>query len=152
MSVCVFVKLPVSMEEMMDLLNEVNQQLEDVGEVDEDQVDYPVTSTPGQPAGRVKFSSPSSFKSVTSPSKRSVVRHDSDVSAQTLRAVADCLCLPPAVLPQNASSLGGGPEVNAADVIPAVRSLEGQSNINSLLKNRSVSLLLLFHRVNLPPE
>ncbi len=44
MSVCVFVKLPVSMEEVMDFLNEVNQKLEDVGEVDEDQVDYSVTS------------------------------------------------------------------------------------------------------------
>ncbi|KAF4109509.1 hypothetical protein G5714_010582 [Onychostoma macrolepis] len=66
-------KLPVSMEEVMDLLNEINQQLEDVGEVDEDQVDYPVTSSPGQPAeGHVKYSTPSSFKSVTSPSKRSV--------------------------------------------------------------------------------
>ncbi|XP_016369049.1 E3 SUMO-protein ligase RanBP2-like isoform X2 [Sinocyclocheilus rhinocerous] len=66
-------KLPVSMEEVMDLLNEVNQQLEDVGEVDEDQVDYPVTSSPSQPAeGHVKFSTPSPSKSVTSPSKRSV--------------------------------------------------------------------------------
>uniref|UniRef100_A0A9J7Z7I0 E3 SUMO-protein ligase RanBP2 n=2 Tax=Cyprinus carpio TaxID=7962 RepID=A0A9J7Z7I0_CYPCA len=64
-------KIPVSMEEVMDLLNEVNQQL--VGEVDEDQVDYPVTSSPGQPAeGHVKFSTPSSSKSVMSPSKRSV--------------------------------------------------------------------------------
>ncbi len=75
----------------MDLLNEVNQQLEDVGEVEEDQVDYPVMSTPGQPAeGHVKFSTPSPSKSVTSPSKRSVVRHGSAVSAQTLRAVYCC--------------------------------------------------------------
>ncbi|XP_016339596.1 E3 SUMO-protein ligase RanBP2-like isoform X2 [Sinocyclocheilus anshuiensis] len=66
-------KLPVSMEEVMDLLNEVSQQLEDVGEMCEDQVDYPVTSSPGQPAeGHVKFSTPSPSKSVTSPSKRSV--------------------------------------------------------------------------------
>ncbi|XP_026128498.1 E3 SUMO-protein ligase RanBP2-like isoform X2 [Carassius auratus] len=64
-------KLPVSMEEVMDLLNEVNQQL--VGEVDEDQLEFPVTSSPGQPTeGHVKFSTPSSSKSVTSPSKRSV--------------------------------------------------------------------------------
>ncbi|XP_052420523.1 RANBP2-like and GRIP domain-containing protein 5/6 isoform X11 [Carassius gibelio] len=64
-------KLPVSMEEVMDLLNEVNQQL--VGEGDEDQLEYPVTSSPGQPTeGHVKFSTPSSSKSVTSPSKRSV--------------------------------------------------------------------------------
>ncbi|XP_016120925.1 RANBP2-like and GRIP domain-containing protein 5/6 [Sinocyclocheilus grahami] len=73
MSVCVFVKLPVSMEEVMDLLNEVSQQLEDVGEMCEDQVDYPVTSSPGQPAeGHVRFSTPSPSKSATSPSKRSV--------------------------------------------------------------------------------
>ncbi len=91
MSICVFVKLPVSMEEVMDLLNEVNQKLEDVGEVDEDQVDYPVTSSPGQPTeGHVKFFTPSPSKSVTSPSKRSVVRHGSAVSAKTLRAVYCC--------------------------------------------------------------
>ncbi|XP_016098452.1 LOW QUALITY PROTEIN: E3 SUMO-protein ligase RanBP2-like [Sinocyclocheilus grahami] len=66
-------KLPVSMEEVMDLLNEVSQQLEDVGEMCEDQVDYPVTSSPGQPAeGHVRFSTPSPSKSATSPSKRSV--------------------------------------------------------------------------------
>ncbi|XP_016400029.1 E3 SUMO-protein ligase RanBP2-like [Sinocyclocheilus rhinocerous] len=65
--------LPVSMEEVMDLLNEVTQQLEDVGEMCEDRVDYPVTSSPGQPAeGHVRFSTPSPSKSVTSPSKRSV--------------------------------------------------------------------------------
>ncbi|KAL1268734.1 hypothetical protein QQF64_034097, partial [Cirrhinus molitorella] len=65
-------KLPVSMEEVIELLNEVNQQLEDVGET-EDQVDYPLTSSPGQPAeGHVKFTTPSPSKSVTSPSKRSV--------------------------------------------------------------------------------
>ncbi|XP_073701305.1 E3 SUMO-protein ligase RanBP2 isoform X1 [Garra rufa] len=65
-------KLPVSMEEVIELLNEVNQQLEDVGET-EDQVDHPLTSSPCQPAeGHVKFSTPSPSKSVTSPSKRSV--------------------------------------------------------------------------------
>ncbi|KAL0185348.1 hypothetical protein M9458_021045, partial [Cirrhinus mrigala] len=64
---------PVSMEEVMELLNEVNQQLEDIGEVVEDQVDYPLTSSPCHPAeGHVKFSTPSPSKSVTSPSKRSV--------------------------------------------------------------------------------
>uniref|UniRef100_A0A9J7ZMU4 E3 SUMO-protein ligase RanBP2 n=1 Tax=Cyprinus carpio carpio TaxID=630221 RepID=A0A9J7ZMU4_CYPCA len=66
-------KIPVSMEEVMDLLNEVTQQLEDVGAVCEDQLDYPVTSSPGRPAeGHVRFSTPSPSKSVTSPSKRSV--------------------------------------------------------------------------------
>ncbi|XP_073702009.1 E3 SUMO-protein ligase RanBP2-like [Garra rufa] len=66
-------KLPVSMEEVMDSLNEVNQQLEDTGEVDEAQVDYPLTSSPCHPAeGHVKFSTPSLSKSVRSPYKRSV--------------------------------------------------------------------------------
>ncbi|XP_048048448.1 RANBP2-like and GRIP domain-containing protein 5/6 isoform X4 [Megalobrama amblycephala] len=66
-------KLPVSMEEVMDSLNEVNQQLADDGERDEDQVDYPLTSSPGHPTEpHVKFSTPSPSKSVTSPSKRSV--------------------------------------------------------------------------------
>ncbi|KAL1268695.1 hypothetical protein QQF64_034058 [Cirrhinus molitorella] len=65
-------KLPVSVEEVMELLNEVNQQLEDTGET-EDQVDYPLTSSPCHPTkGRIKFSTPSPSKSVTSPSKRSV--------------------------------------------------------------------------------
>ncbi|KAL1268738.1 hypothetical protein QQF64_034101 [Cirrhinus molitorella] len=66
-------KLPVPMEEVMDSLNEVNQQLEDTGEMDEDQVDYPLTSSPGQcTKGHVKFSPPSLLRSVTSPYKRSV--------------------------------------------------------------------------------
>uniref|UniRef100_A0A8C2PQP8 E3 SUMO-protein ligase RanBP2 n=1 Tax=Cyprinus carpio TaxID=7962 RepID=A0A8C2PQP8_CYPCA len=56
--------IPVSMEEVMDLLNEVTQQLEDVGAVCEDQLDYPVTSSPGRPAeGHVRFSTPSPSKS-----------------------------------------------------------------------------------------
>ncbi|XP_067299080.1 E3 SUMO-protein ligase RanBP2-like isoform X2 [Pseudorasbora parva] len=66
-------KLPVSMEDVMDLLNEVNQQLADDGEPNEHQVDYPLTSSPSQPPEmHVKFSTPSPSKSVTSPSKRSV--------------------------------------------------------------------------------
>ncbi|KAK2905528.1 hypothetical protein Q8A67_007327 [Cirrhinus molitorella] len=66
-------KLPVPMEEVMDSLNEVNQQLEDTGEMDEDQVDYPLTSSTGQcTKGHVKFSPPSLLRSVTSPYKRSV--------------------------------------------------------------------------------
>lgn len=79
-------KLPVSMEDVMDLLNEVNQQLADDGERDEDQVDYPLTSSPGQPTEpHVKFSTPSPSKSVMSPSKRSVVCHGTRVSACCLQ-------------------------------------------------------------------
>ncbi|XP_056088571.1 RANBP2-like and GRIP domain-containing protein 8 isoform X4 [Rhinichthys klamathensis goyatoka] len=68
-------KLPVSMEDVMDMLNEVNQQLAEDDERDEDHVDYPLTSSPGQPTEQhVKFStpSPSPSKSATSPSKRSM--------------------------------------------------------------------------------
>ncbi|XDV31404.1 hypothetical protein PO909_034098, partial [Leuciscus waleckii] len=66
-------KLPISMEDVMDLLNEVNQQLSEDDERDEDQVDYPLTSSPGQPTEpHVKFSTPSPSKSATSPSKRSM--------------------------------------------------------------------------------
>ncbi|XP_051565733.1 RANBP2-like and GRIP domain-containing protein 5/6 isoform X1 [Myxocyprinus asiaticus] len=66
-------KLPVSMEEVMDLLNEVNQQLEDDGGMDEDKLDHPLTSSPSQPTeAHVKFSTPSPTKSFTSPSKRPV--------------------------------------------------------------------------------
>ncbi|XP_039529765.1 E3 SUMO-protein ligase RanBP2-like isoform X4 [Pimephales promelas] len=66
-------KLPVSMEDVMDMLNEVNHQLAEDDERDEDHVDYPLTSSPGQPTEpHVKFSTPSPSKSSTSPSKRSM--------------------------------------------------------------------------------
>ncbi|XDV31391.1 hypothetical protein PO909_034090, partial [Leuciscus waleckii] len=66
-------KLPVSMDNVMDLLDEVNQQLSEDGERDEDHVDYPLTSSPGQPTEpHVKFSTPSPSKRATSPSKRSM--------------------------------------------------------------------------------
>ncbi|MCJ8732174.1 hypothetical protein PDJAM_G00208100 [Pangasius djambal] len=69
-------KLPVSMEEIMDLLNDVNQQLGESGEaVDGVHEGLPMTSSPQsltEPAMAAshKFSSPA--KSVLSPSKRSV--------------------------------------------------------------------------------
>ncbi|XP_026803097.3 RANBP2-like and GRIP domain-containing protein 5/6 isoform X2 [Pangasianodon hypophthalmus] len=69
-------KLPVSMEEIMDLLNDVNQQLGESGEaVDGVHEGHPMTSSPRsltEPAVAAshKFSSPA--KSVLSPSKRSV--------------------------------------------------------------------------------
>ncbi|KAG1949938.1 E3 SUMO-protein ligase RanBP2 [Pimephales promelas] len=54
------------MEDVMDMLNEVNHQLAEDDERDEDHVDYPLTSSPGQPTeSHVKFSTPS-------PSKRSM--------------------------------------------------------------------------------
>ncbi|KAG1949941.1 E3 SUMO-protein ligase RanBP2 [Pimephales promelas] len=66
-------KLPVSMEDVMDMLNEVNHQLAEDDDWDEDHVDYPLTSSPGQPTEpHVKFSTPSPSKSSTSPSKRSM--------------------------------------------------------------------------------
>nr|XP_055072528.1 E3 SUMO-protein ligase RanBP2-like isoform X1 [Misgurnus anguillicaudatus] len=66
-------KLPVSMEEVMDLLNEVNQELGDDEETDEDNYNHPLTSSPSQlPEAHVKFSTPSPTKSTMSPSKRPV--------------------------------------------------------------------------------
>ncbi|XP_073711006.1 E3 SUMO-protein ligase RanBP2 isoform X3 [Misgurnus anguillicaudatus] len=66
-------KLPVSMEEVMDLLNEVNQELGDDEETDEDNYNHPLTSSPSQlPEAHVKFSTPSPTKSTMSPSKRHV--------------------------------------------------------------------------------
>ncbi|XP_065149173.1 E3 SUMO-protein ligase RanBP2 isoform X6 [Paramisgurnus dabryanus] len=66
-------KLPVSMEEVMDLLNEVNQELVDDEETDEDKYNHPLTSSPSQlPEAHVKFSTPSPTKSTMSPSKRPV--------------------------------------------------------------------------------
>ncbi|XP_065149167.1 E3 SUMO-protein ligase RanBP2 isoform X1 [Paramisgurnus dabryanus] len=66
-------KLPVSMEEVMDLLNEVNQELGDDEETDEDNYSHPLTSSPSQlPEAHVKFSTPSPNKSTMSPSKRPV--------------------------------------------------------------------------------
>lgn len=64
-------QLPVSLEEIIDLLNDVNQQLgENEEAVDEVHEGFPVTSSPRsltQPA----MSAPA--KNVLSPSKRSVV-------------------------------------------------------------------------------
>lgn len=69
------------MEDVSDLLNEVNQQLADDGERDEDQVDYPLTSSPGQPTEpHVKFSTPS-------PSKRSMVCQSTDGSTCCLQSI-----------------------------------------------------------------
>ena len=82
------------MEDVMDLLNEVNQQLSEDDEQDEDQVDYPLTSSPGQPTEpHVKFSTPSPSKSATSSSKRSMVCHGTDASAEALLAVYRALLL-----------------------------------------------------------
>lgn len=69
----------MSMEEIMDLLNDVNQQLGESGDdVDVVHEGLPMTSSPRSltdPAGAAshKFSMSSPAKSVRSPSKRSVV-------------------------------------------------------------------------------
>ncbi|XP_077393832.1 E3 SUMO-protein ligase RanBP2 [Festucalex cinctus] len=73
-------KLPVSMEEVVDLLNDVNQQLGESGEDEEEEkIDGcrgPAHSSPAYPAdtsatiSHVKFSTPSPNKSIISPSKR----------------------------------------------------------------------------------
>nr|XP_043889627.1 E3 SUMO-protein ligase RanBP2 isoform X2 [Solea senegalensis] len=76
-----FEKLPVSMEEVLDLLNDVNQQLGENGEaMDEEEEGQrgPVHSSPAHPTetnatishSHIKFSTPSPNKSIISPSKR----------------------------------------------------------------------------------
>uniref|UniRef100_A0A8C7XAI0 E3 SUMO-protein ligase RanBP2 n=1 Tax=Oryzias sinensis TaxID=183150 RepID=A0A8C7XAI0_9TELE len=57
-------KLPVSMEEVVDLLNDVNQQLGESGEDEEDEKEFDATIS------HIKFSTPSPNKSIVSPSKR----------------------------------------------------------------------------------
>ncbi|KAI1899352.1 hypothetical protein AGOR_G00060900 [Albula goreensis] len=70
-------KLPVSMEEVMDLLNDVNQQLgESEDAMDEEEEGQPTHCSPNQliepgaSSSHIKFSTPSPTKSVPSPSKR----------------------------------------------------------------------------------
>ncbi|XP_035031257.2 E3 SUMO-protein ligase RanBP2 isoform X3 [Hippoglossus stenolepis] len=75
-------KLPVSMEEVVDLLNDVNQQLGESGEaIDEEEEKEegqrgPAHSSPAHPIetsatiSHIKFSSPSPNKSIVSPAKR----------------------------------------------------------------------------------
>ncbi|XP_064167868.1 E3 SUMO-protein ligase RanBP2 isoform X3 [Anguilla rostrata] len=70
-------KLPISMEEVMDMLNDVNQQLAACGEdMDEEEDGQPTSPSqlaePGASASRIKFSTPSPTKSVLSPSKRHI--------------------------------------------------------------------------------
>ncbi|XP_061083172.1 E3 SUMO-protein ligase RanBP2 isoform X3 [Conger conger] len=72
-------KLPVSMEAVMDLLNDVNQQLGDTGEVMDDEEEGEAVGSspnqltePGASSSRLKFSTPSPTKSVLSPSKRHI--------------------------------------------------------------------------------
>uniref|UniRef100_A0A3Q3VWH5 E3 SUMO-protein ligase RanBP2 n=1 Tax=Mola mola TaxID=94237 RepID=A0A3Q3VWH5_MOLML len=79
-------KLPVSMEEVVDLLNDVNQQLEENGEpIDEENEKEeegrrgPAHSSPTHPTetsatiSHIKFSTPSPSKSIVSPSKRHMI-------------------------------------------------------------------------------
>ncbi|XP_029935968.1 E3 SUMO-protein ligase RanBP2 isoform X1 [Myripristis murdjan] len=76
-------KLPVSMEEVMDLLNEVNQQLGEGGEaMDEEEEEGrggPAHSSPAHltetaaTISHIKFSTPSPNKSIVSPSKRHLI-------------------------------------------------------------------------------
>ncbi|XP_044071862.1 E3 SUMO-protein ligase RanBP2 isoform X2 [Siniperca chuatsi] len=77
-------KLPISMEEVVDLLNDVNQQLGDSGEaMDEEEEEEgqrgPAHSSPAHPTetsatiSHIKFSTPSPNKSIVSPSKRHLI-------------------------------------------------------------------------------
>ncbi|XP_037095260.1 E3 SUMO-protein ligase RanBP2 isoform X3 [Syngnathus acus] len=76
-------KLPVSMEEVLDLLNDVNQQLGESGENEEEEKNGGFMglthSSPAYPTdtsatiSHMKFSSPSPNKSIGSPSKRHLI-------------------------------------------------------------------------------
>ncbi|XP_033474036.2 E3 SUMO-protein ligase RanBP2 isoform X2 [Epinephelus lanceolatus] len=79
-------RLPVSMEEVVDLLNDVNQQLGESGEAmdeEEEKEDEirrgPAHSSPAHPTetsasiSHIKFSTPSPNKSIVSPSKRHLI-------------------------------------------------------------------------------
>lgn len=79
-------KLPVSMEEVVDLLNDVNQQLGDSGEAMDEEEEKeeegrrgPAHSSPAHPIetsatiSHIKFSTPSPNKSIVSPSKRHLI-------------------------------------------------------------------------------
>ncbi|XP_070771295.1 E3 SUMO-protein ligase RanBP2 isoform X3 [Enoplosus armatus] len=79
-------KLPVSMEEVVDLLNDVNQQLGDSGEAMDEEEEKeeegrrrPTHSSPAHPTetsatiSHIKFSTPSPNKSIVSPSKRHLI-------------------------------------------------------------------------------
>ncbi|XP_051938022.1 E3 SUMO-protein ligase RanBP2 isoform X1 [Hippocampus zosterae] len=68
-------KLPVSMEEIVDLLNDVNQQLGESGEDDEEQKNNGFQGPAHSSAtiSHVKFSSPSPSKTLVSPSKRHLI-------------------------------------------------------------------------------
>ncbi|XP_041807190.1 E3 SUMO-protein ligase RanBP2 isoform X1 [Chelmon rostratus] len=79
-------KLPVSMEEVVDLLNDVNQQLGETGEAMDEEEEKeeqgrrgPAHSSPAHPTdtsatiAHIKFSTPSPNKSIVSPSKRHMI-------------------------------------------------------------------------------
>ncbi|KAK5861323.1 hypothetical protein PBY51_022730 [Eleginops maclovinus] len=77
-------RLPVSMEEVVDLLNDVNQQLGDSAEgmddeEEEERLRGPVHSSPAPPQetsasiSHIKFTAPSPNKSLISPSKRHLI-------------------------------------------------------------------------------
>nr|XP_002663326.2 E3 SUMO-protein ligase RanBP2 isoform X3 [Danio rerio] len=67
-------RLPVGMEEVLDLLKEVSQQLEEDGveqQVEPQQVEFPRTSSPGRPAeAQHALGTPSPAKSSASPARR----------------------------------------------------------------------------------
>ncbi|XP_039675069.1 RANBP2-like and GRIP domain-containing protein 2 [Perca fluviatilis] len=79
-------RLPVSMEEVVDLLNDVNQQLGESGEAMDEEEEKeeegrggPAHSSPAHPTdtsatiSHIKFSTPSPNKSIISPSKRHLI-------------------------------------------------------------------------------
>ncbi|XP_047456055.1 ranBP2-like and GRIP domain-containing protein 3 isoform X2 [Mugil cephalus] len=99
-------KLPVSMEEVVDLLNDVNQQLGDTEEAmdEEDEKEEeqhrrgPTHSSPAHPTetsatiSHIKFSTPSPNKSIVSPSKRLISPKSAPHWAEDQKSLLQMLC------------------------------------------------------------
>lgn len=143
-------QLPVSMEEVVDLLNDVNQQLGDSGETLDDDEKYneghrgtahssPARRTEASATiSHIKFSTPSPNKSIVSPSKRHLVCpahcwplkiYRIDVNSVYLY----CNCTLFTDFSKNTTSLGWGPEKPPSNAVPASWSSQGQ---NFKLENR----------------
>ncbi|KAM9709165.1 E3 SUMO-protein ligase RanBP2 isoform 1-T1 [Menidia menidia] len=118
-------KLPVSMEEILDLLNDVNQQLgesgEDIDEEDDnlEQQRRPPHSTPAHLAetsatiSHIKFSTPSPNKSIVSPSKRLITPKTPPHWVEDQKSLLQMLCQQVEALKNEVHDLKHNASVNA---------------------------------------
>nr|XP_054592033.1 E3 SUMO-protein ligase RanBP2 isoform X1 [Nothobranchius furzeri] len=119
-------RLPVSMEEVVDLLNDVNQQLgetvEDMEEEDKKEMMCqrgPVHSSPAHPTetsaaiSHIKFSSPSPNKSILSPSKRLISPKTPPHWVEDHKSLLQMLCQQVEALKNEVHDLKHNASVNA---------------------------------------